>query len=162
MVPLNLNTLPNLSNPLSILELLYASSFPLLANAFAPAPTPYTNGVSNIDSEPNFNLLANFLDASSAGSSEISLSNSVGPPSNKSPNVPIFSTSATSVSPTAPPATIAANLCLPDKSFNCFTLAVPFLRFLALKFAYFPALFAFKALAAMVAAFAPAPPGIPI
>ena len=95
---------------LSITLLLYASSCPLVARAFPALPAPNTNGVINKDSVPNFNLFNNLLPASSRPSDSV-VSNAVGP-SKKSPNVPISSTSATNVSPAAPPNTPAANLLL--------------------------------------------------
>ena len=118
LVPLNLKIDASLSKALSNLELLYASSFPLFANAFALAPTPYTKGASSIDSDPNLTLFSNLLDASSATSVDCSLSNSVGPASNRSPNVPIFSLSTTNTSPRPPPTDITPNLFTPVSLFN--------------------------------------------
>ena len=76
---------------------------------------------------------------------------------------PIFSTSATSVSPAAPPNTTAPNLCVPDNLFNSSAFFLPFAIFLFLKLTSLPAFFAFNAFVAnVVASFAPAAPGIPI
>ena len=91
------------------LLLLYANSLPCCAKSLALLPTPYTAGVIKIDSAPNFNLFANFLAASSLPVSS-NVFSEVGDPSNTSPNVPISSTSATKVSPAAPPITPATNL----------------------------------------------------
>ena len=133
-------------------------------------PTPNTNGVINIDSAPNFNLFNILLPASSLPSLS-RLSIAVGP-SKKSPNVPISSTSATSVSPVAPPNTPAANLLVvpgsnPNLSstlkFNFLALFAPSWTALDFKLAYVPAFFALIALSAnLVASLKPTPPGIPI
>ena len=130
-------------------------------------PPPYTKGASNADSVPNFNLFNNFLPASSDGSTLTSLSNSVGPPSNISPNVPIFSLSTTNVSPAAPPVAITAYLFAPVIPLYSSALSIAFLRFL---FFGFTNLFAFFALINFLAillatpkvAFAPNVPNVPI
>ena len=84
-------------------------------------------------------------------------------PSKKSPKVPISSTSATNVSPVAPPNTPAANLFVLDALFNSSAFAAASVTLLDFKFAYVPAFFAFNALSAsLVAALKPIPPGIPI
>ena len=90
-------------------ELLNSIFLPIVAASLIPLRAPYTNGVTKRDSPPNLSLFNNFLPASCLLSASSSLSSSVGSP-NKSPNVPMFSTSATNVSPAAPPATPAANL----------------------------------------------------
>ena len=133
--PLGLNGEPiYLSIHLSNLELLYASSLPRVARAFAPTPAPYTNGVNNMDSEPNLTLFINFLTASSCGVSSSTWSKAVGP-SNKSPKVPISSTSATKVSPAAPPNTPAENLFIPAALFNLSLCNIASIVFLFFKFA---------------------------
>jgi hypothetical protein len=87
----------------------------------------------------------------------------VGPASKISPIVPSFSTSATRVSPAAPPTTIAPNFCAPDNLFNSAALDAPLIKFGLFKFAYAPVLLAFKAFSAsFVATFAPAIAGTPI
>ena len=76
---------------------------------------------------------------------------------------PIFSTSATSVSPAAPPNTTALNLCLPDNLFNSSAFFLPFAILGFLKLISLPARFAFNAfVASIVASFAPAVPTEPI
>ena len=73
------------------------------------------------------------------------------------------SVSPTSVSPAAPPKTIAPNLCLPVSLFNCLAFLIPFCAFLLMTLAYLPVLLAFNALlASLVAIFAPAAAGVPI
>ena len=131
--PLALNAEKTLLKYLSSFELLNSIFFPLVAAALIALPAPYTKGVTNIDSLPNFNLLNNFLDASAL--SELvssSLSNCVGPP-NKSPNVPILSTSATNASPAAPPVTPAANLFAFAFLFRSDALPAAFIKFGFLK-----------------------------
>ena len=136
---------------------------PLVARALIPEPAPAKAYIAGIASAPNFILFNNFLPASAEGSACTSLSNSVGPASNTSPIVPMFSTSATNVSPAAPPTAIAANFCLLDNLFNFFALSEPFNKFFALGFKYRPAFFALSALEAnVVASFAPATEGTPI
>ena len=173
-LPLNLNADANLSKPCASLELSYASSLPLFASAFAARPVPYTKGVRKTDSAPNLNLFIKLLAASSLPPSLSNLSNAVTDngsktfgngceSSNKSPIVPIFSTSATKVSPPAPPKTTAANLCFLDNLFNCLALSTPFLTFGDFRLTSLPAFFACIALVAkVVASLAPAAPGIPI
>ena len=84
---------------LSIFELEYLNSFPLLANAFIVVPPPPMTPVNNAPSVPNLTLLINSL----SGSYSSSLANSVGPP-NKSPKVPASSTSPTNTPSAKPPA----------------------------------------------------------
>ena len=134
-LPLGLNgALTYLSKNLANLELLYARSLPLLANSLADLPAPYTKGVTNKDSDPNLSLFNNFLVASSLPVLS-SLSSCVGPPLNKSPNVPISSTSATNASPAAPPNTPAANLGYLDFLFKSFALFKAFINSGPLKLA---------------------------
>ena len=87
----------------------------------------------------------------------------MGPASNMSPILPSSSTSATNVSPIAPPITIAPNFCLPDKTFNSCAFFTPWLILGFFKSAYLPALLALSAFDAnVVATLAPAPAGTPI
>ena len=82
---------------------------------------------------------------------------------NRSLMFPIFSTSATSVSPAAPPNTTAPNLCVTDNLFKSSAFFLPFAMFGFLKLTSLPAFFAFSPFIAKDvarAAFAPAPPGI--
>ena len=167
LVPLNLNADASLSSPLAIIELLYANSFPLVANALIAWPPPYTKGASNADSAPNFNLFNNFLSASSAAVALTSLSNSVGPDSKRSPKVPIFSLSTTNVSPAAPPNAMTPYLLAPVILLYSSALSKPFLIFLFFGFTSLPAFFAFINLLAifsapLIAALAPTVPNVPI
>ena len=163
LLDLALKIAPNLSNPLAILELLYASSFPFLANVLAPVPMPYTKGVTNTDSDANLVLFISFLTASSDGSSFTSLSNCVGPASNTSPKEPISSVSPTNVSPAAPPKTNAPNLFLPVSLFNSLAFLIPFCALLLFMFAYLPVFLAFNALlASFNAILEPTAAGVPI
>ena len=69
------------------------------------------------------------------------------------------STSATRVSPAAPPTATAANFCLPDNKFSFFAFAIPLLTLGDFKLRYLPARLALIALLANpVAIFAPAVP----
>ena len=106
--PLGLKAEPILSKSLINLSLLYIACLPRSPNSLNPTPVPNTNPVKGIDSALNLNLFNIFLLASAFGSACTSLSNSVGPASNTSPIVPIFSTSPTKVSPAAPPKATAA------------------------------------------------------
>ena len=143
--------------------MLYASSFPFVAIAFAPLPIPAANGVNNTASLPNFNLFINFLVASCLPPSNANTSNCVGPLSKISPKLPISSTSATNASPAAPPTAPTANLGTPASLFNlsaiCFCLA----KFLEPALTNLPAFFASKYLLYnFVPNLKPAPPGTPI
>ena len=60
--------------------------------------------------------------------------------------VPISSTSATKVSPPAPPMVIAANFCLPDNLLSSDAFFTPLVKLGAFKFKYVPAFFALIAL----------------
>ena len=133
--PLALNAENVLLKNLSNLELLNSMFLPRVAAAFIPLPTPYTTGVINKDSAPNFVLFINFLNASSLPPSSVTSSKSVGPASNTSPKVPSSSTSATNASPAAPPATPATNLLLPivllkSSAFFAAFCKLVFLRFM--------------------------------
>ena len=113
-----LNTPAALSIVLFILEELKAKSFPYFATLPTNLVPPYMNGKYKTESAPNLTLFNNFLAASSFGSSDSSKFNCVGPISNASPNVPIFSASPTNTSPAAPPTTAAPNLATLALSFS--------------------------------------------
>ena len=163
LLPLGLNAEPTPSKNLSNFLLLYASSLPLCPSALIPAPAPAKRYVMGSASAPNFTLFNIFLPASVLGSKSTSLSNSVGPASNTSPIVPILSTSATVVSPNAPPNAIAANFCLLFNAFSSDAFFTPFFKLSALRFKYCPVFLAFNAFVAnLVASLAPIPAGKPI
>ena len=161
--PSGVNASATLLKYLSILELLYAKSFPFVANAFAPLPTPATTGVTNKASLPNFIRFINFLVASSLPPSNAKESNCVGPLSNRSPKLPISSTSATNASPAAPPIAPAANLLYPKVSFNLSASCFAFTKFLEPELIAVPAFFAWKYLSAnLLPSLKPCAPGTPI
>ena len=148
---------------LSTLELLYASSLPRVARAFAPLPIPAAKGVNNIASLPNFNLFMSFLVASCLPPSNANTSNCVGPLSNRSPKLPISSTSATNASPAAPPTAATANLGTLAASFNLSAICFCFAKFLDPALTSLPAFFASKYLLYnFVPSLKPAVPGTPI
>ena len=103
----------------------YLNSLPLVASFLIVFPAPPKTPTNNAPSVPNLTLLINSL----SGSYSSSLSISVGPP-NKSPKVPISSTSPTKTPSAAPPDVAAAkNLAVFPFLFNSAAFNAALLKF---------------------------------
>ena len=94
-------------------------------------PKPQTAGMIGKPISPaNFNLLYNIRVASSLDVAFFFLSKAVNSPSskNKSPKVPIFSSSYTTAPARPPPTATDINFCLPESLSNFLTSFIPLVR----------------------------------